>query len=209
MQKKYQKLTVYIIIGLVCISLIGSSFVMIFQPTADQSQATQEKDVLKTEYDQRVQVVELLTQKVKDNPEDIETQQALGDAYYNKARITVQLNNEEYQQDLKKAIEVYQKVLIKTDNSDVKFKLATSAFLLGDSELAGKTYSEVLAKDPENVDALYGYGLYLFYDKKDTMTAKLNWQKALNLTTDDQMKERLMEMITLAEGTEPNTSEAK
>lgn len=206
MQKRTQKITVGIIIAVICISLIGSSFVAIFKPGAEPSM-DQSQAVLEKEYQDRKAKVEVLSKKLEGTPEDIEIKQALGDAYYDKSRITGQLNINEYKEDLQKAMEMYKDVLTLKEDNNVMLKLATSAFLFGDTELAEKTYIDLLKRESENVDALYGYGMYLFYEKDDRKQAEENWQKALSLTTDEQMRIRLEEMITLAKGMNINASE--
>lgn len=206
MQKKMQKWVVGVIVLVLSVSLIGTSFVAIFQPEESQVADTQALD---QEYAQRKQIVELLSKKLEGNSEDIDTQIALGDAYYDKSRVTGQLNLEEFKGDLQNAINMYQQVLVKKEDNVVMLKLAASAFLLGDGELADKTYQELLVKEPENVDALYGYGMFLFYEKNDHKKAEENWQKALSLTTDEQYKERLNEMIAVAQGMDLKASEEK
>lgn len=206
MQKKTQKITVAIIIAVISITLIGSSFVAIFQPDTptdrDQSQA-----VLEKEYQDRKQNVETIGAKLKEKPEDLELIRALADAYYDKARISNQFNVDEYKEDLQKAIEMYKKVLTVNEDKQAMLKLATAAFLFGDKELAEKTYTDLLNKEPDNVDALYGYGMYLFYEKGDSKQAEEKWQKAKSLTQDEQMQSQLEQMINLAQGKNINAGE--
>lgn len=197
MQRKTQKWTVIIIIAVICITLVGSTFVA-FQLDPQQTAEMQNQEILKNEYNVRQQTVEALTAKLQGDPDNTDNQRALGDAYYQKAQITAQLNINEHQEDLQKAIEMYQMILAKQEDNDASLKLANTAFLAGDSKLAGETYSTLLAKEPENVEALYGYGMYLFYDKGDSLQAGENWQKALNLTDDEQLKPLLQSMIDQA-----------
>lgn len=209
MHKRTQKWTVGIIIAVICITLIGSSFIAIFQPEANQTAEIQNQQVLENEYKERKLVVEALNAKLEQDKENPETLLALGDAYYEKSRVTVQLNLKEYKEDLQKAIELYQKVLGKKEDSSVRLKLATSAFFLGEPELADQTYQSILQKEPENIDALYSYGMFLFYEKGDHQQAEANWQKALAITTDEQLKKSLKEMIALAQGIKTNAGEQK
>ncbi len=209
MQKRTQKWTVGIIVAIISFTLIGSSFVSIFQPGMEQDEQNQSQQILEKEYNERKQIVEALTAKLEGNPEDSDTKLALGDAYYDKAIVTAQLNVKEHKEDLGKAKEMYRQVLAKEESSDVMLKLATTAFLLGDSELAEKTYNKILQKEPENSGALYGYGMFLFYEKDDHQQAQELWQKALGLTTDEYLQQRLEEMITLAKGMELNPNEAE
>lgn len=206
MQKKTQKVTVAIIIGVISITLIGSSFVAIFQPD-EQTNLDQSQAVLEKEYQDRKQTVEALSEKLKEKPEDLALIRALGDAYYDKARVSNQFNVDEYKEDLQKAIEMYQKVLSVNEDNQVLLKLANSAFLSEDDELAEKTYTDLLTKEPDNIEALYGYGMYLFYAKEDAKQAEEKWQKAKSLTQDEQMQSQLEQMINLAQGKNINAGE--
>ena len=196
-KNKFQRWAVIVIVAVLSISLIGTSFVAIFRP--DDGQTATDTEAIQQEYEQRKQITEVLSQKVEENPEDLEAKIALGDAYYSKAAVSVQINVQEYQQDLQSAIDLYQQVLEKTQDNEVLLKLANTAFLAGNNEVAEKSYTELLAREPENIDGLYGYGMYLFYEKEDPKQAAANWQKALNLTTDENFKKALQEMIDIAE----------
>ena len=189
------------------VSLLGSSFVAIFHPGQDQSPESQRQEVLENEYIERQATVQRLTEIVEGNPDNIEAHLELADAYFDKSRVTGQLNYSEYEEDLQKATELYQVVLRDRDNNDIMLKLATSAFLLGETDLADETYIELLTRDPQNIDALYGHGLLLFYLKEDYTQAEAKWQEALLITTDEQMKVRLEEMISVVQTISSNTSE--
>jgi tetratricopeptide (TPR) repeat protein len=207
-QKRTQKITVSIIIAIISITLIGSSFVAMFQPEP-QSGLDENQAALEREYQQRKETVATLSKKLEGNQQDIETKIALGNAYYDKSRVTGQLNINEYHEDLQKAIQIYQDVLAVKEDNLVRLKLATSAFLYGDGELAEKTYLELIKSDPQNVEALYGYGVYLFYEKEDPKQAEEMWQKAKALTSDEQIIKRLDEMINRAQGININPSAKK
>ncbi|AFV03977.1 hypothetical protein UNSWDHB_2767 [Dehalobacter sp. UNSWDHB] len=203
MQKKSQKITVGIIIGIICISLIGSTFYAISLPGSDNTEDTQGQEALEQEYNQRKQAVVELSAALEKSPEDVEAQLALADAYYRKASTTIELNDEEYQEDLQNAITYYQKVLAQKDDNDVRLKLAISAFLSRDSDLADETYKELIEKEPQNVDVLYWYGMFQFYSKEDYKKAEQYWQTALKYNTDEKMKTKLEEMIARAQDIEP------
>lgn len=208
MQKKTQKIVVTIIIIVISISLIGSSFYAMFTPEPEQNLEAQRQAALEEEYQARKEMVVQLTEAVEKNPENIEAKVVLADAYFDKSIVTGQLNYEEEQgQDLQRAIELYQEVLTQKDDNELMLKLATAAFFQGDTELAEKSYNELLKDDPNNVDALYGYGLLLFYDKQEYGQAEEKWQEALRLTTDEQMKKTLEEMIKVAQGISTNSGD--
>jgi tetratricopeptide (TPR) repeat protein len=205
--KRTQKWTVVFIIAALCISLIGTSFVAIFQPGQDQSADELNNAALENEYIVRKEKVEELNQKLENNPDDTEVIIQLADAYYEKSYVTSQLNVNEYQQDLKNAMELYQKVSVDHEDAELMLKLATTAFYYGESTVAEQTFQDLLKREPENVDALYGYGVFLLYDKGDHQKAKENWEKAITLTTDEKVRDTLNEMIALADSMDINIPE--
>lgn len=207
MQKRTQKWTVTAIIIVISITLLGSSFVAMFSPSQDPSPEAQTQEALEIEYLARQERVQELTKTVEVNPDNIEAQIVLADAYFDKSRVTGQLNPDEYEQDLQQAIELYQGVLSKRDDNEIMLKLATAAFLKEDTGLAETTYTELLTEEPENIDALYGYGLLLFYNKQEYRQAEEKWQEALKITTDEQMQTRLEEMIKVVQRINSNASE--
>lgn len=208
MQKRTQKWTVTAIIVIISITLLGSSFVAMFSPSQDPSPEAQTQEALEIEYLARKERVQELTGTMEVNPDNIEAQMALADAYFDKSRVTGQLKYDgEYEEDLQQAVELYQSVLSKQENNEVMLKLATAAFLLEDTELAEITYTKLLTEEPENIDALYGYGLLLFYNKQEYRQAEEKWQEALKITTDEQMQARLEEMIKVVQGINSNASE--
>jgi tetratricopeptide (TPR) repeat protein len=210
---KKQKITIWILIGIICVTLIGSSFIAIFTPSGQapsgQTASDENQATLAKEYADRKARVDTLTELLAESPQDISLKQALGDAYYDKSQVTGQMNVDEYKEDLRQAINNYQSVLQTKKDNDLMNKLGAAAFLAGDDELAEKTFIELLNRDPKNVEALYSYGMFLFYAKNDHQQALEKWEKALSLASDDQIKERLQEMIALAKGMNTNTGQAQ
>lgn len=201
MRRKGQKFTIGIIIGIICLTLIGSTFVAVFRPGGSDSDSYNEEVVLK-EYNQRKEKVEILKSKVEENPENIELQLELADAYFNKSQISGQFDQKEFKEDLTMAVKWYKAVLDKKEDAgnEVRFKLATAAFLAGDDELADNTYKEILEKEPDNVQVRYAYGMFLFYNQKKYEDAIAEWEAALEKTEDEEMKGKLQEMISIARG---------
>lgn len=205
-----QRWTVIVIVVILSVSLIGSSFIAIFQPKQQANDQEQNLAILEQEYQERKEKVESLNNQLQETPNDRQIKIALADAYYEKSIITGRLNINEYQEDLEKAIAYYQEALNGENDYQIMLKIANSAFLLGNQALAEKNYQVVLEHEPENVEALYGYGMYLLYEKEDHKQARENWEKALQLATDEQMKITLERMVALAKGMDiPEESEPK
>jgi len=204
--KNIKKWTVAFIIGIISITLVGSSFVAIFHPGKEDPEKLKQES-LQIEYDERLKRVEQLTEIAAENPENSKIQISLADAYFEKSRVTGQLNYQEYEQDLQNAVKLYQEVLSKEKDNEVMLKLATAAFMLEDTELADKTYNDLIAREPENVDALYGHGLLLFYHKQDYRQAEAKWREACRLTDDELMKSSLEEMIQIVQEIETETDQ--
>ncbi|NLL52408.1 MAG: tetratricopeptide repeat protein [Peptococcaceae bacterium] len=206
MRSRTQKITVIAIIVILCVALIGSSFYAIFLPDEDLAEDPGQQ-ALVNEYNQWQQAVDLLNQRLAENPTDLQAKIDLGDAYYAKSEVTAQLNVDEYKEDLINAIKMYQDVLQAKEDDNIRLKMANAAFFVGDAELASSTYEELLANQPENPEVLFGYGMCLLYLKDDYKQALHYWRQALPLVEDQAFKEYLQEMINLTEGMESNSAQ--
>jgi len=199
MRKRSQKWFVIVVIAIISITLLGTSFVAIFQPGMKSSAEDQKQEYLLNAYNERKQIVGLLSGKLEASPDDLQIQNELADAYFDRAIIAAELYPDEFEADLQEAMELYQKFLEQKDDNQVLLKLANTAFYLNDSETSEKAFMELLQKEPENPEALFGYGKCLFYFREDYSQALQNWQQALNLTEDVDFRQRIQEMIAEAQ----------
>lgn len=202
MDKKTQKITVGIIVALITITLVGTSFSAVFVPGQSQNEEA-DTEAIKAEYQKRKEIAAELEESLKKNPDNMRLKLALADAYFEKANISRQFNYQEFNQDLVRAIELYQQYLDESEleqqeYTEISLRLAAAAFFLGDKELAEKTYKGILEQNPNNFDALYGYGLFLFYSQENYQEAINQWELALKNTVDDTIKQQIQEMIKTA-----------
>jgi TolA-binding protein len=100
-------------------------------------------------------------------------------------------------EDYKKAVDMCQDYLKvnKERPTDMLFYLADVAQKDGQKDLTQKTYREILEREPENVDALYEYGLFLRDDLNDKTQAIAQWEKAKALTQDERALAELDRLI--------------
>ncbi|MEA5022799.1 hypothetical protein SDC9_13132 [bioreactor metagenome] len=191
MQKKTQKLTVYVIVGLLIISLVGTSFMFLgdMRPTVGKNYQDQ---------------INSLKQALEANPQDTQTRLALADTYYDWGMQTLSQDMAEENlatttSILQQAVTEYQEVLKTEKNVNILVDMATAAFYTSQNELADQTFQEALQEDPNFYNGLYNYGVFL-YSQGDYGKAIEQWEKALaleNISADD--KERLERNIKLAQ----------
>ncbi|WP_018307503.1 tetratricopeptide repeat protein [Desulfitobacterium hafniense] len=191
MQKRTQKLTVYVIVGLLIISLVGTSFMFLgdMRPTVGKNYQDQ---------------INSLKQALEANPQDTQTRLALADTYYDWGMQTLSQDMAEENlatttSILQQAVTEYQEVLKTEKNVNILVDMATAAFYTSQNELADQTFQEALQEDPNFYNGLYNYGVFL-YSQGDYGKAIEQWEKALaleNISTDD--KERLERNIKLAQ----------
>lgn len=191
MQKKTQKLTVYVIVGLLIISLVGTSFMFLgdMRPTVGKNYQDQ---------------INSLKQALEANPQDTQTRLALADTYYDWGMQTLSQDMAEENlatttSILQQAVTEYQEVLKTEKNANILVDMATAAFYTSQNELADQTFQEALQEDPNFYNGLYNYGVFL-YSQGDYGKAIEQWEKALaldNISTDN--KERLERNIKLAQ----------
>ena len=142
--------------------------------------------------------VDNLNQQVKTNPNDIGLQQDLGNAYYDLASAAQQIAPTEATEDFNQAIIHYQNVLKTKKDINVLTDMATAAFYAGQSDLAGRTFKEALALQPDFVQALLNYGIFLSEVKQDYTAAIGVWQKALEKNQTGPNAGRLSQLISEA-----------
>lgn len=190
-QKRTQKLTVYVIVGLLIISLVGTSFMFLgdMRPTVGKNYQDQ---------------INSLKQALEANPQDTQTRLALADMYYDWGMQTLSQDMKEENlaattSILQQAVTEYQEVLKTEKNVSILVDMATAAFYTSQNELADQTFQEALQEDPNFYNGLYNYGVFL-YSQGDYGKAIEQWEKALaleNISADN--KERLERNIKLAQ----------
>lgn len=190
MRKKTQKFTVYIIVALLIISLVGSSFVLFFGNTGSTS--------VTGTYQSRI---DSLNQALEANPQDTQTRLNLANTYYDYAIQTLGGNKpEEAGAIFHQAVAQYQEVLKSQKDVSILVDMATAAFYGGQDEIAEQTFQEALKEDPNFLNGLFNYGIFLMEAKGDYGAAIEQWEKALtleNLSADN--KQRLETNIKLAQ----------
>ncbi|AFM02473.1 tetratricopeptide repeat protein [Desulfitobacterium dehalogenans ATCC 51507] len=191
MQKKTQKLTVYVIVGLLIISLVGTSFMFLgdMRPTVGKNYQDQ---------------INSLKQALEANPQDTQIRLSLADTYYDWGMQTLSQDMSEENLGattsiLQQAVAEYQEVLKTEKNVNILVDMATAAFYTSQNELADQTFQEALQEDPNFYNGLYNYGVFL-YSQGNYGKAIEQWEKALtveNISKDNQ--DRLERNIKLAQ----------
>ena len=189
-----------IIVAILCLALVGSSFIgfgtALFSGAGDQ--AGKAAEILRQEYAERTARAAQLEEKMAENPDNTALRLSLADAYFDKAILGFQIASpEEVQADLEQAVAGYQAYLTAQTEREVEIlvRLANAAQLAGQNELSEQTYIEILAQDPQNVSALYGYGVLLFYRLDEREQAVALWEKGRTATQDPQWKKTFEDQI--------------
>ncbi|MDR0434509.1 MAG: hypothetical protein LBH21_05525 [Gracilibacteraceae bacterium] len=194
-----RKIFTIVIIVLVSLTMLGSGFVALFSiPESSGGQET-ELQLLEEEYGQRRQLAANLSQSAENKPENRELRLALADAWLDVYILAGYLGKEETDGALNKALDLYAELTAAATDSAIQLKYATAAFYNRDFALTGELLTDLLAREPENVDALVIYGQYLFYGESDYDRAETAWQDALALARDDSERSLLEYYISLVQ----------
>jgi len=201
LNKKSQRIFAGILAVLVSIAMVGSAFIGYFfegdvpsvNPGAYNTANTE------AEYQDLKLRIDAMAQQAKADPENVSLQTALGNGYYDAGMTAQMIAPTEMQENFKKAIEAYQKVLKTNKDPNIMVDMATSAFYSGDYDLAEKSYNEALAVKPDLIYALINYGIFLSQVKQDWAGALNHWQKALPLAQNSSEKEQIEAMISQAQ----------
>ncbi|HVJ49146.1 tetratricopeptide repeat protein [Desulfitobacterium sp.] len=202
MHKKHRT-TAIIIVALVSLSMIGSSFALFFSDTPGTPTATAANS--KNSADSQVQSlqsqVDGLNQAVKANPQDPNLHLSLANSYYDLG--IAQLNSKQDQAataSLKQATNEYQEVLkSKKDDVNIMVDMATAAFYGGDNTLAETTFKQALAIKPDFLNALLNYGIFLMEAKGDYLGAIAEFNQALSTNPSSTDADRIKGLISTAQ----------
>ena len=182
--------------------MVGSGLLVFFfqgdEPAPGSSAATQQLANAEAEYQDQKSRIDAMVQQVEKDPENVPLQTALGDEYFDAGMTAQMVEPTEMQENFSKAVEAYQKVLETDKNPDIMVNLATAAFYSEDIELAEKSYQEALEINPDSLNGLINYGLFVAYAKQDLTGAIEQWQKALPLAQSSD-KEQIQALIDQAQ----------
>ena len=193
-----QRIKAVIIAILLAMSLVGAGVYGYLSGTPSPSPTSSPSSSGSNDYNGMKNRVNALTQQVKSNPNDIQLQQALGDAYYDLGTFARTAAPNEAKVDFIQATKCYQTVLSTKQDINVLTDMATAAFYSGQNDLAEKSYQEALNEQPDFQQALFDYGIFLFQIKQDYATAIRMWQTALNKDPNGPNADHLKQLIIKA-----------
>jgi tetratricopeptide (TPR) repeat protein len=202
LNKRSQRIFAGILAVLVSIAMVGSGLLVFFfsgdELPSGAGAATLTANAT-AEYQSQKLRIDAMIQQAKLDPENVLLQTALGNEYYNAGRKAMEVAPSEVQENYKKAVEAYQKVLKTNKDPNIIVDMATSAFYSGDYDLAEKSFNEALVIKPDFINALINYGIFLSQAKQDWAGALKQWQKALPLAQKSSDKEQIQAMISQAQ----------
>lgn len=200
MNKKSQRIFAGILAVLVSIAMVGSGILVFFfsgdEPPTGQSASAQ---AAAAEYQAQKLRIDAMVQQSKVDPENVPLQTALGNEYYEAGVAAQTVAPDEMKANFSKAVEAYQIVLKTNKDPNVIVDMATSAFYSGNFDLADKSFKEALVIQPDFINALINYGIFLSQAKQDWAGAINQWKKALPLAQKSTDKEQIQAMINQAE----------
>ncbi|TGE36576.1 hypothetical protein E4K67_19235 [Desulfosporosinus fructosivorans] len=202
MKKRTQRISAGILAVLVSIAMVGSGLLVFFfsgddeNPTGTSASQTANATA---EYQAQKLRIDAMVQQSKVDPENVPLQTALGNEYYNAGVAAQTVAPAEVKENFSKAVEAYQIVLKTNKDPNIIVDMATSAFYSENYDLADKSFKEALAIQPNFINALINYGIFLSQAKQDWAGALNQWQKALPLAQKSSDKEQIQAMISQAE----------
>lgn len=200
MNKKSQRIVAGVLAVLVSVAMVGSALIGYFYGAGTPSDLGTNNSVnAEAQYQDLKLRIEAMAKQAEVDPENISLQTTLGNGYYDAGMASQAIAPEETQENFKKAVEAYQKVLEMNKDHNITVDMATAAFYSGDYDLAEKTFNEALALKPDSLTALFNYGIFLSQAKQDWAGALNQWQKALPLTQDSSEKETIEALISQAQ----------
>ncbi|NMA69549.1 MAG: tetratricopeptide repeat protein [Desulfitobacterium sp.] len=189
MRKKHQKAVVYTIVGALIVSLIVTMVPFMGGFTGSSNNNSYEG------------YIKSLEETLAQNPEDKDTRLNLANLYYDWGMQTYfNGSKEEANNHFEKAIANYEEVLKEGQDVNVLVDMATAAFYSEKNELAEEKFQEALEIQPDFLNGLYNYGVFLMYAKEDFGGAIAQWEKALeNENLSEEVKANLQQNIQIAQ----------
>lgn len=147
-------------------------------------------------YENLQAVAKALEQQVAQAPDDVELRLDLANAYYDLGVVAQQSAPEAVAGHFQNALEHYQEVLkTKADDAKILVDAATAAYYAGDNSLAEEYFQKALSINPDYLNGLVNYGLFLVYAKNDVDQAIALWQQAVDRNPDGTNADFLKELI--------------
>ncbi|AET70942.1 tetratricopeptide repeat protein [Desulfosporosinus orientis DSM 765] len=201
MNKKSQRIYAGILAVVVSVAMVGSAFVGYFlskdSPPANSGSSSTAN--IEADYQNQKASINAMVKQAEETPDNVSLLKALADAYYNAGMTSQIIAPAETQDNFKKAVEAYQKVLKTNQDPNIIVDMATSAFYSGNYDLAEQSYKQALDMKPDFLTALFNYGVFLSQAKNDWAGALIQWQKALPLAQTDSEKEQIQALISQAQ----------
>ncbi|WP_434510926.1 tetratricopeptide repeat protein [Desulfitobacterium sp. AusDCA] len=199
MRKKHRIIAI-IIVALVSLSMIGSTFVLFFTNSSSGASASGSGNNANSQVQGLQSQIDSLNQGLKSNPQDTNLRLSLANAYYDMGMLQLDSSQEQAAASLKQAVAAYQEVA-KTNKDDVNVlvDLATAAFYSGDNTLAETTFKQALTLKPDFFNALLNYGYFLMNAKGDYIGAIAEFNKALNTNPSPTDADRVKSLISMAQ----------
>lgn len=199
MRKKHRTIAI-IIVALVSLSMIGSSFVLFFTNSPSGASASGSGNNTSTQVQNLQSQIDSLNSGLKSNPQDTNLRLSLANTYYDMGMLQLDSSQEQATASLKQAVAAYQEVA-KTNKDDVNVlvDMATAAFYSGDNTLAETTFKQALTIKPDFFNALLNYGSFLMNAKGDYIGAIAEFNKALNTNPSPTDADRVKSLISMAQ----------
>ncbi|MGC7873203.1 tetratricopeptide repeat protein [Desulfosporosinus sp. SYSU MS00001] len=197
--QKSQKFKAIVIAGLLIFSLAGAGAYGYFKGSSSgNSSAASSASSANSDYTSLKSQVNQLTQQVQSNPNEIQLQQDLGNAYYDLGTAARTAAPNEAKNDFVQATQCYQNVLHSKQDINVLTDMATAAFYSGQNELADKSFQKAIHENPDFQQALFNYGVFTYQIKKNYAAAIQLWQTALAKDPNGPNADEIKKLITEA-----------
>jgi len=184
-------LVIMLSIGLVGSFMLSGSGVRSGQPIVDQNMNIEEQ----------VKYLEGLLEKYNEEyqtkPDNEETVGMLAEIHWYLAGLSEEKDKQE--EHLKASLGFYEKLLEKKpNNAEILTRIAIVSYQAGEEEKAEEYFNKSLEIDPNSINALANYGVFLMNTKGDFHGALTQFEKALEQDMPEQDKEQIGLFVTIA-----------
>lgn len=212
MHKRNRTIAIIIVV-LVSLSMIGSSFVLFFSNSPSTTPTAGTANSSDPQVQSLQSQVDGINQALKANPQDPNLRLSLANSYYDLAQAqsssTQSSTKDQANASYKQAVAEYQEVTKTNKDVNVLVDMATAAFFGGDNALAETTFKQALTIKPDFFNGLLNYGYFLINGKGDYLGAIAELNKALGTNPSQADADRAKSLISMAQAQLNGNSKSK
>lgn len=196
-RRPFIKIGLWILVGMIVVGLLGSTLAWYLSPESEQQQQTtempSEEDIFTAEIEKQEALREQYEEMLASKPEDLTVLTGYARVEMRLGELYLQSQKESQGKEaFQRAATLYQRVLEKEDDLQLRLELASAYQLLSDDSKAEEELNKILEQEPDNINALAQKGI-LLESREDWDGAITAWESVADSPQADEMTKEIAE----------------